>query len=131
MIVYKVKITAADCDLYEHMNTLKYMQKFYDAADEFMLKFGFSDPILAKRRLGCAFLEFNTKFIKEVFAGNEILIDAQIKEKGSKVVTILLQMIRKEEVVSEAILKLLFFDLEKRKSLRLDDELLKGIADKW
>lgn len=127
MIVFKNKITAADCDLYDHMNTLKYMYKFYDAADEFMLKFGFSDPILAKKGLGCAYLEFNTKFIKEVFAGDEILIDAEVQEKGSKVVTILLQMLREEETVSEVVLKLLFFDLKKRKSVRLDDEMMEGI----
>jgi len=36
MIVYKNRVQPDDCDIYQHMNTLKYMEKFYEAADEYL-----------------------------------------------------------------------------------------------
>jgi acyl-CoA thioesterase FadM len=129
MDVYKEKITAADCDLYEHMNTLKYMHKFYAAADAYLFHFGLTDPILAKKGIGCAYLEFNTKFQKEVFAGSEIIISAEIVAKARKVATLRLQMklADTKEIVSEALIKFIFFDLKTRKSILLNHGFLKDI----
>jgi len=129
MRVSQQKITPADCDVYNHMNTLKYMHKFYEAADEYMLKFGITDPILASKGIGCAYLEFNTKFLSEVLVGEEIAIDISIQEKSSKVVTMLLKMARVStgKTASEAVLKYLFFDLTTRKSLKLTDEKIKDL----
>lgn len=130
MIVYQQKITQADCDIYGHMNTLKYMEKFYEAADDYMLKFGITDPILAQKGIGCAYLEFNTKFKKEVFADTDIEIDVKIGEKTRKVGTILLQMqeVKNKTIVSEAVLKFLFFDLKTRKSFELADPKIETLA---
>ena len=133
MIVYTNTILAADCDVYQHMNTLKYMEKFYEAADEYLIKYEITDPILAAQGIGCAYLEFNTKFIKEVFAGTEIVVDATIQEQGSKVVTILLKMMDKanQQLLSEARLKFLFFDLTTRKSMKLQDKKLQKLNLDW
>ena len=133
MIVYQQTIQPEDCDIYQHMNTLKYMEKFYIAADEYLIKYGITDPILARNGIGCAYLEFNTKFIKEVFAGTEIMIDISIHEIGSKVVTIIMKMLNTEnkQQLSEAILKFIFFDLTKRKSLKLTDEKIIDLNLDW
>jgi len=133
MIVYKQTIQPEDCDIYQHMNTLKYMEKFYVAADEYMIKYGITDPILAAKGIGCAYLEFNTKFIKEVFAGTEIVIDVSVQEIGSKVVTIILKMVenKSEQQLSEAVLKFLFFDLTTRKSMKLTDEKILALKLDW
>jgi len=78
---------------------------------------------------GCAYLEFNTKFLSEVLVGEEIAIDISIQEKSSKVVTMLLKMARVStgKTASEAVLKYLFFDLTTRKSLKLTDEKIKDL----
>ncbi len=133
MIVYKHIVQPEDCDIYQHMNTLKYMEKFYLAADDYMIKFGITDPILAAKGIGCAYLEFNTKFIKEVFAGTAIVIDVCVQEIGTKVVTIILKMMdeKSQQQLSEAVLKFLFFDLEKRKSMKLADEKIQALNLEW
>lgn len=133
MIVYKNTIKPEDCDIYQHMNTLKYMEKFYLAADDYMIEYGITDPILAAQDIGCAYLEFNTKFMKEVFAGTEIMIDVSIKEVGTKVVTILLKMMdtTTNQQLSEAVLKFLFFDLTLRKSMKLTDEKVQALNLDW
>ncbi len=124
------KITAEDCDIFGHMNTLKYMEKFYAAADDYMMEYGVSDPVLAAQNIGCAYLEFNTKFVREVKEGEEVAISISVQEKGSKVVTIQLEMLRKPEMESVSVteLKFIFFDLIKRKSMRLADEKLKNLV---
>ena len=133
MIVYKQTVQPKDCDIYQHMNTLKYMEKFYEAADDYMMKYGITDPILAGKGIGCAYLEFNTKFIKEVFAGTAIVIDVSVQEIGTKVVTIILKMLDSEsqQLLSEAVLKFLFFDLEKRKSMKLSDDKIQALNLDW
>lgn len=132
MKTYTSKITKDDCDLFNHMNTLKYIQKFYDAADIFLEAVGLSDPVMEEKNLGTAYLEFNTKFIKEVFEGQEVEIFADVKEMTSKVVTLAQQMRDKHsgEKVSEMELKFLIFDLESRKSIKLEDERLNGCVQK-
>ncbi len=133
MIIYKQTVLREDCDIYQHMNTLKYMEKFYSAADDYMIKYGITDPILAAKGIGCAYLEFNTKFLKEVFEGTTIAIDVSVQEIGSKVVTILLKMLdaKSEQQLSEAVLKFLFFDLTTRKSMKLTDEKVKALNIDW
>jgi len=133
MIVYKQTIQTEDCDIYQHMNTLKYMEKFYMAADDYMIKYGITDPILAAKGIGCAYLEFNTKFMKEVFEGTGIVIDVSVQEIGSKVVTILLKMLdaKSEQQLSEAVLKFLFFDLTTRKSMKLSNEKILALNLDW
>lgn len=133
MIIYKQTVQPEDCDIYQHMNTLKYMEKFYVAADDYFIKYGITDPILAAKGIGCAYLEFNTKFMKEVFAGTAIVIDISVKEVGAKVVTILLKMLdaKSEQALSEAVLKFLFFDLTTRKSMKLTDEKILALNLEW
>jgi len=122
MQIYKKLVTKEECDVYDHMNTMHYMKMFYDAADNYFLKLGWTDPILSKMGIGCAYLEFNTRFIKEVFAGTDIFIDLKEKSRSSKVITVEMEM-KKEagELVSVAELKFLFFDLSSRKSIPLNN----------
>jgi len=128
---YSNTITQEDCDLYGHMNTLKYIAKFYEAADVYLASVGISDSDLEAINLGVAYLEFNHKFLKECFEGEPIEIYAKVESKTAKVVTLYQKMIHTEsgDIVAESHLKFLIFSLESRKSLRLDDEILAGILN--
>ena len=61
------------------------------------------------------------------------MVDATIQEQGSKVVTILLKMMdnANQQLLSEALLKFLFFDLATRKSMKLQDEKLQKLNLDW
>lgn len=126
---YEGRINKEDCDLYGHMNTLKYIEKFYAAADVFLPKIGLGDPVLFKIDLGVAYLEFNHRYLKECFEGEEIEIYGEIVERNAKVMSLkqIMKYPDQELVLAESLLKFLVFDLKSRKSIRLDDEKLSGI----
>ena len=126
---YSGRINREDCDLYGHMNTLKYIEKFYAAADVFLPEIGLGEPGLFQQGLGVAYLEFNHKYLKECFEGEEIEIYGEIVEKTSKVMSLRQEMKYKDKevVLSESLLKFLVFDLGSRKSLKWENEKLKGI----
>ena len=128
---YTGRINREDCDLYGHMNTLKYIDKFYAAADVFLPEIGLGEPGLFHKGLGVAYLEFNHTYLKECFEGEIIEIFGEIVDKGLKVMS-LKQWMKypdQEVILSESLLKFLVFDLKSRKSMRLDDERLKEILD--
>ena len=126
---YTGRINREDCDLYGHMNTLKYIDKFYAAADVFLPKIGLGDAVLFKIDLGVAYLEFNHRYLKECFEGEEIEIYGEIVERNAKVMSLkqIMKYPGQDIVLAESLLKFLVFDLKGRKSIRLDDEKLKGI----
>ncbi|MEL6253103.1 MAG: thioesterase family protein [Bacteroidota bacterium] len=126
---YEGRINKEDCDLYGHMNTLKYIDKFYAAADVFLPMIGLGDAVLFKIDLGVAYVEFNHRYLKECFEGEEIEIYGEIVERNSKVMSLkqVMKYPGQDQVLAESLLKFLVFDLKERKSIRLDDEKLIGI----
>ena len=126
---YTGRINKEDCDLYGHMNTLKYIDKFYAAADVFLPKIGLGDAVLFKIDLGVAYLEFNHRYLKECFEGEEIEIYGEIVERNAKVMSLkqIMKYPGQDIVLAESLLKFLVFDLKSRKSIRLDDEKLSEI----
>lgn len=126
---YSGRINREDCDLYGHMNTLKYIDKFYAAADVFLPEIGLGEPGLFQQGLGVAYVEFNHKYLKECFEGEEIEIFGEIAEKTAKVMSLkqVMKYKDKEIILSESLLKFLVFDLKSRKSMKWEDERLKGI----
>ena len=126
---YTGRINKEDCDLYGHMNTLKYIDKFYAAADVFLPKIGLGDAVLFKIDLGVAYLEFNHRYLKECFEGEEIEIYGEIVERNAKVMSLkqIMKYPGQDIMLAESLLKFLVFDLKSRKSIRLDDEKLSEI----
>ncbi|MDW3647299.1 MAG: thioesterase family protein [Bacteroidia bacterium] len=128
---YVGRINKEDCDLYGHMNTLKYIDKFYAAADVFLPKIGLGDAVLFKIDLGVAYLEFNHRYLKECFEGEEIEIFGEIVERNAKVMSLkqIMKYPDQDIILAESLLKFLVFDLKSRKSIRLDDDKLSNIIN--
>lgn len=126
MITYKGLVMANETDSNNHMNVQFYTRKFDEATGVLFAELGLEYKQLTQRNLGMAYVEVNIQYKREVVEDEALHIASSIKEIARKVITIKHELYNtsKKEISSVALVKLVFFDMEKRKAVELPTEII-------
>jgi len=127
------------CDVLGHMTTRFYLGMFDDASYHFIHSmFGWSAAQDDKGELGLADVRHVIEYLDEVTAGDLLEIRAELKKIGGKSLTARYEMtnLRNGEIASTLDVVYVLFDLKKRQSAVIPDDLrtkaeqlLEGVAD--
>ncbi|MCK5916683.1 MAG: acyl-CoA thioesterase [Deltaproteobacteria bacterium] len=122
-----ITVRSTHIDVMGHVNNAKYIEFLeWGRCDELeKLKIDIWDMV--KRGLGFAVVNLNISYRKEAFAGDILTIKTIFREVRNKKIGLIDQIITKQgsdEIVCEAEVTFLIFDMEKHKSITMPQELL-------
>ena len=125
---YQGTIYPWNCDHMGHMNVQFYVAKFDQATWNLMALLGLTTEYFKKEKKGCVALEQHLKYLNEVVAGDNIIVESEILEIKEKIILFNHYMMKlsSKEVVSETNLTGLHMDTELRKACPLPDFVKKN-----
>ena len=120
---YQGTIYPWNCDHMNHMNVKFYVEKFDEATWNFFALLGLISKYLRKNNRGMVALEQNIKYLKEVYAGDNLYIESEIVEIKEKIIRFkhIMKNLETKENVSETEIVGLHIDTDKRKGIALPD----------
>lgn len=125
---YPVAIQENHLDAFGHMNNATYLQLFEEARWDILNKNGFGlDKIMASG-LGPTVLEVKVSFLKELFAGQEIIIESKILFYKNKIGKMSQKMMLGDKVCSDAEFTIGLFSLSERKLVLPTKEWLSALG---
>ncbi|MEA1923876.1 MAG: thioesterase family protein [Pseudomonadota bacterium] len=124
----EIKVRSTHIDVMGHVNNAKYVEFLeWGRVDEIEKK-GIDIWEMVKRGLGFAVVNLNIHYRKEAFTGDILLVKTIFKELRNRKVGIIDQVITKKgsaDVVCEAEVTFLIFDINRHKSITMPEELSK------
>lgn len=126
---YEILIREHHLDSYSHVNNATYLSLFEEARWEIITQRGYGYEVVHKTGLGPVILEVNLKFIKELRLREKIKITMEVLSYEGKICRVKQQMINpRQEVASELIATVGFFDLKARRLIAPTAEWLEAIG---
>ena len=129
----EITVRSTHIDVMGHVNNAKYVEFLeWGRVDEIEKK-GINIWDMVKRGLGFAVVNLNIHYRKEAFAGDILIVRTSFKELRNRKVGIIEQIITNKEsndVVCEAEVTFLIFDIHKHKSVTMPEELSKLLPKK-
>jgi thioesterase-3 len=119
---YQVK--QADIDSFGHMNNAAYLSVYEEARWQSLVKNGLNIAIIKEMGVGPVILEINIKFLKEIKFNDALSIETAGTYAGGKVFKLQQRILNKTVVSSTAEFTMAFFDLQTRKTVMPNDEML-------
>lgn len=124
---YPLTIKEYHLDTFGHVNNATYLEIYEEARWEFITSNGYGLDKVQQTKQGPVILELNLRFQKEIVNRQKITIHSQVQGEKAKIMAIKQWITNeKNEVCSEIVLKVAFFDLKERKILSPSDEWLKA-----
>lgn len=124
----EIKIRSTHIDVMGHVNNAKYVEFLeWGRVDEIEKK-GVDIWEMVQRGLGFAVVNLNIHYRREAFVGDILIVKTIFKGLRNRKVGIIEQVITKkgsDEVVCEAEVTFLIFDINKHKSITMPEELSK------
>ena len=129
ILTYKGAVQTSECDSNGHMNVMYYINKFELAGRNCGSEFGLKKEYLEKHNLGIAVVEQNIQYKKEVFEDDLIIVRSRAKGYTDKVMNFVHTMynVENDQISAVMDIKLVVFDLEKRKAIQLPEILRKNM----
>jgi len=125
---FQVTIKKSQCDLLGHVNNAAYLKIYEKARWDMLAANGYGVDTVEKLGKGPVILEAKVKYIKEIFAGEKILVKTQIPAPIKKITRIKQAIYRGAELCSTVEIKWAYFDLKKRKIMIPTKAWLKGLG---
>lgn len=124
----EITVRSTHIDVMGHVNNAKYVEFLEWGRVDEIEKAGINLWDMVKRGLGFAVVNLNIHYRKESFAGDNLVIKTIFKELRNRKVGIIDQVITKkdsDEIVCEAEVTFLIFDINKHKSVTIPEEISK------
>ena len=125
---YPTIIKETYLDTFGHMNHATYLILFEEARWELITHNGYGIEKIKETGLGPTILEVKVRYLKELKARDEVIIETQLIAVERKIMRIAHTMLRQNDIVCTAELTLGFFDLHKRKLIEPTSEWLQAIG---
>ena len=127
---YKGAVLASECDSNNHMNVMYYINKFEHAGRNFSHELGIGKPFLKEKNYGVAVVEQFIQYKREVYEDDIVHIYSHAIEATDKVFTVCHEMYNMENETLSAVIKikLVIFDLNKRKAILIPDNIKQSIT---
>lgn len=120
---YVVQIKESHLDTFGHMNNAVYLQLYEEARWEFITARGYGLERIQQEQKGPVILEAHIKFMKEVKLREKIRITFEVQESRGKLMVIKQAMIKEnEDLASELVITIGFFDLKERKLIPMTED---------
>ncbi len=122
----EITVRSTHIDVMGHVNNAKYVEFLEWGRCDELEKLGIDIWDMVKRKLGFAVVNLNINYRKEVFVNDLLEIKTTFREIRHRKIGIIDQVITRSsnEIVCEAEVSFLIFDLEKHKSVSMPEELL-------
>jgi thioesterase-3 len=123
----EITVRSTHIDVMGHVNNAKYVEFLEWGRCDELEKLGVDLWGMVSRGLGFAVVNLNINYRKEVFAGDILLIKTVFREIRNRKIGIIDQIITKKEsaeVVCDAEVTFLIFDIKKHKSITMPAEIL-------
>lgn len=120
-------------DHFGHMNVRHYAPFFDDACYHLWMRLGISyETMLVEHGVHCVTAQATTRFVKELTAGDLIVIDGAVTRVGGKSATFELRMLHAETGALHAMCEVVevFFNPAKRKATQMPDAV-RGVLEEW
>lgn len=125
---YKVLIREQHLDSYGHVNNATYLALYEEARWEAITQRGYGYKKVHETGLGPVVLDINVRFSKELKLREMIVITLEVLSYEGKICKLKQQMIKENnEIASEALITISFFDLKNRKLISANPEWLYAI----
>ena len=96
LVTYRGAIYPWHCDHIGHMNNMWYAGKFDEASWNLLLQLGVTPRYQRYNARGMAAVEQNTRFLRELMAGDVVEVRTEVLEVGHKVIRFVHAMINAE-----------------------------------
>jgi|694.fasta_scaffold85113_3 YbgC/YbaW family acyl-CoA thioester hydrolase len=128
--IYKYPVTIKEVylDAYGHVNNTAYLTLFEEARWDLITKNGYGFEKIKETGFGPVLLEVSMRYLKELCARDEIVIESQMISYEKKVGKMTQVMKRGEEVCCTAEFKIGFFNIRERKLALPTPEWIKAIG---
>jgi YbgC/YbaW family acyl-CoA thioester hydrolase len=125
-ILYEMKVKQEDLDAIGHVNNVHFVAYLEDARGEWYKRTGLSYEDMSVRKVGTVILKMEILFLKEARLGDTLKFMTIPKKLGNKSF-VLQQYIynQSDELITEASITSVMFDLISRKSIAVVDEIAK------
>ncbi len=123
----EITVRSTHIDVMGHVNNAKYVEFLEWGRCDELEKLGIDIWDMVKRKLGFAVINLNINYRREAFAGDLLEIETTFREIRNRKIGIIDQVITKrgsDEIVCEAEVSFLIFNLEKHKSISMPQDLL-------
>ena len=124
----EITVRSTHIDVMGHVNNAKYVEFLEWGRVDEVEKMGFNLWEMVKSGLGFAVVNLNIHDRKEAFAGDILVVKTIFKELRNRKVGIIDQIITKkssDEIICEAEVTFLIFDINSHKSITMPEELSK------
>ena len=124
----EIKIRSTHIDVMGHVNNAKYVEFLEWGRVDKIEKKGIDIWEMVQRGLGFAVVNLNIHYRREAFVGDILVVKTIFKGLRNRKVGIIEQVITKkgsDEVVCEAEVTFLIFDINRHKSITMPEELSK------
>ncbi len=129
----EITVRSTHIDVMGHANNAKYVEFLEWGRVDEVEKKGVDLWSMVKRGLGFAVVNLNIHYRKEAFAGDILVVKTIFREVRNNKIGIIDQIITKkesEEVVCEAEVTFLIFDISKHKSITMPEEIRRLLPKK-
>lgn len=127
---YELTIKEHNLDTFGHVNNAVYLQLYEEARWAYITARGYGLKEVQTLRKGPVILEAHVKFFKELKLRERIRITFDVVGKPGRITQIKQQMLKdNDEVASELLVTIGFFDLDERKLIPLSEAWLKVYND--
>lgn len=124
---YQGTIYPWNCDHMNHMNVKFYAEKFDQSTWNLFSSIGMTSKYFRENNKGMVALEQTTKYLKEILAGDNIIIESGNIEMKGKIMKFkhVMKNLENNEIVSESELLGLHIDTIKRKGVQIPEFVVK------
>ena len=125
---YPMTIKEVNLDLFGHVNNAEYLVLFEEARWDLIHKNGYGLKKIWETNLGPTILEIKMRFLKELKARDEIVIESELLSYEKKVGKLRQDMKRGGEVCCSLELTIALFDMKERKLALPTPDWLKAVG---
>ncbi|MET4000107.1 acyl-CoA thioesterase [Marinobacterium sp. MBR-109] len=124
--VTNILVVESDIDEFDHVNNGAYVSYLEKGRRHWYEEAGLSIVEMKERKVGAVLLKLDVLYKKELRLGDNLKVKTCPQRKGNKSLTFKQEIFNnKDELVTEAIVTCVMFDMEKRRSIKLLHDLAK------
>jgi len=122
---FRATVTPAHCDHLGHMNVQHYIAALSDGAIALVAQLGLPPKEIGQRQIALAAAHMEADFLREVRAGDEIVLESAVEEVGRKSLTVLHRLWHTPSGTEamRAVVTAVMMDLRTRKAMEIPDDV--------